>query len=233
MLLKMVLFREIQGYLDKQRAITMSVTNKIIWILGILCAFLFILITGRTNIRNFEKVQSSIEEIYEDRLVVKGLIFDLSTLIQRKEVAFLKKDEKFFELTNETVNAQIEEQLRAFRATKLTLYEEKTLAHFTKGVEKLLSIEEEAQLSKGFKNIDSSQNFFDQIDSLQEDLKTLSHIQLSEGRRKLILSDQAVDSMYTFARAENYMLIFCGILMLIVIFIVPGIKKDRTNETQP
>lgn len=206
----------------------MSASNKVIWILGLMCAFLLILLTGRTNIRNFEKVQSSIEEIYEDRLVVKGLIFDLSSLLHRKEVAGISQDQAFYVRTNEVVNTQIFEKLSAFRATRLTRDEEATLNRFQKGVERLVQTEKDIGLIQG-RNLeqDEIRDFSMLIRRLKEDLDVLSHIQLSEGKRKLLASDEAVESMYTFAQAENYILIVFGILMLVLIFVVPGPKADK------
>lgn len=205
----------------------MSATNKIIWTLGLLVAFLLILITGQTNLRNFENVQTSIEEIYKDRLVVKGLIFDLSTLLHRKEVATLTGDQAFYAVTNESVNAQIDERIRAFRATKLTPYEATTLDRFEKEVKYLKETEFKIGMAKGFKLTQSqSKDIADHMSVLKEDLKTLSSIQLREGKRKKNISDKAVSSMMTFARAENYILIIFAVLMLMIIFVVPGPKEE-------
>lgn len=199
----------------------MSATNKIIWILGLLCAFLFILITGRTNIQNFEKVQSSIEEIYKDRLVVKGLIFELSSNLHKKEVAILSQDKSYFSLSNNSINTQMAEYIRAFKETKLTSLEEETLLRFSTNFENLKKLEKEFDFSK-----ETSKKVFSQIAGLKEDLKTLSGIQLTEGKKKLSMSGKAVASMNFFAQVENYMLIIFGALVLVLIFVVPGQKSS-------
>lgn len=95
----------------------MNITSKIICTMVILCSCVLIFLTGRTNVRNFEKVHTSIEEIYKDRLVVKGLIFDLSSLLHRKELAIVSGDQTFYVNTNESTNSQMAEHLSAFRST--------------------------------------------------------------------------------------------------------------------
>ncbi len=206
----------------------MNATSKAIWILGILSTFLVILITGQTNIRNFEKVQSSIEEIYKDRLVVKGIIFDLSSALHRKEVAFLSNDTNFFLSTNESINTQIKEDIRAFRATRLTRDEKGTLDRFEKEIAALQASEKKMGLSdRTSLKKEEIKNLTDQLVGLNEDLKTLAKIQLIEGKVKLSASERAVDSMHVFESAEKYILIIFGVLMFAIIFIVPGPKKDH------
>lgn len=57
------------------------------------------------------------------------------------------------------------------------------------------------------------------IKSLQLNLKTLSGIQIQEGKRKLDISSKAVKSMYQYDSFENYAMIILAILMVIVLFI--------------
>lgn len=205
----------------------MSKTNKVIWVLGLMCAFLLILVTGQTNIRNFQKIQASIEEIYKDRLVVKGLVFNLLTSLHQKEIALISSDKSFFKGKNSSINSRIREDIRLFRETKLTRYENSTLDRFSQGVEDLIEREEKLLLSEkdNFFRI-GSEPLREQVAELKENLKTLSEIQLSEGKKKLVTSTAAVESMNTFAIAENYILITFAILMLAVIFVVPGPGKE-------
>lgn len=206
----------------------MTLTTKVALVLGILCSFLFILLTGRANIRNIEKIQTSVQEIYEDRLVVKGLIFKLSSLLHRKQIANLTGDETFYPHTNEAINAQIDEHLRAFRATQLTPDEAETLQIFSKRIQELQAREKQFGLSKAPSFAPSSvKALSNQLQGLHENLKTLSDIQLSEGKRKLLISDKASGSIKTFARIENYMLITFAVLALIIIFVIPTKQQEQ------
>lgn len=204
----------------------MSLTSKFVFVLGLLCAFLLILFSGRANIRHFEKIQSSIEEIYEDRLVVKGIIFDLSSLLHRKEIANITGDKTFYVRTNASINTQITNHLRAFRATKLTPSEEKTLNRFSADFKDLNASEKGLKLSSDGHQFTPSETktLSTKINSLHEDLKILSDIQLSEGKLKMIISTTRSERMNTFARVENYILLIIFVLVLVLIFFVPRPK---------
>ncbi len=210
---------------------SMRATSKIIWTLILVCILLLILVTGQSNVRNFEKVQSSIETIYKDRLVVKGLIFELSSLLHQKEIAIISGNQTLYKEINESINAEIEKHLQSFRATQLTIYEEKTLDRFTKALQTLQARESALGLADGFDITEVNDKMLSaQFNGLQKDLKTLSEIQLSEGKRKLGISDKAVDSMNVFARFENYILIIFGVLILVLIFIVPGASAKESAK---
>ena len=112
----------------------MSVINKIMWTAGMLFAIALILMTGQINKRNFQKIQNSIEGIYKDRLVVKGLIFDLSTSLYQKEMALVKKDNEFFAKENNEINEAVMQHIADFKATKLTPNEDATLRKFEDGL---------------------------------------------------------------------------------------------------
>ena len=177
----------------------MTLTSKFVFVFGLLCAFLLILFSGQANVRHFEKIQSSIEEIYEDRLVVKGIIFELSSLLHQKEIANISGDKSFYTGTNASVNAQIADHLRDFRATKLTPDEEKTLNRFSADFKELYASEEAFDLSDGDELTQTEANTLsNQLKSLHEDLKILADIQLSQGRLKMIVSTKTSDKIVFF-----------------------------------
>jgi hypothetical protein len=205
--------------------------SKILCSLGLLGVFLIIFVSGRTNISNFAKVQSSIEEIYKDRLVVKGLIFELSTLLHKKEIATLSKDFTFYAESNESINLKIAEHLRAFRATRLTPNEKLALDRLAQRFDELQSSEKKLRLSNGFNlNKDQTMLLGEQTKRLKQELETLAAIQLSEGRQKMVSSNKAVDSMNSFAQVERYLLILFGVVMLLIIFFVPKPKDKQSVQ---
>jgi len=198
----------------------MNLPTKVAVALGLIGIALFVVLTGRTNVHNFERVQQSIEEMFEDRLVVKGLIFDLASLLHRKEVAILSEDTTFYAHLNASVNDQIDDRLEEFWATRLTPMEERTLKRFASNVDALQASEEQLDLAETMDlSPDEEQRLAGQLASLEEDLQALSKIQLSEGRRKLSVGAKAVDDMNWIARIENYMLIALVVLLLALIFI--------------
>jgi len=202
-----------------------TITHKVIWCLGLVAVLLFVFFTGQANRVNFAHVQQSIEEIYEDRLVVKGLIFEMSNILHRKEVAAIEEDQAYFAQLNDSVNAQLDAALRAFEATRLTSQEEGTLTSFSEGVARLKELERRLGLADEQEvSAEGMKRLRDLHDVLGEQLEALSKIQLSEGRRKLRLSVRAVDSMNVFFRIENIMLVAFFVLMVAIVFVVPGPK---------
>lgn len=214
----------------------MNIVSKATWIIGLLCSFFLIIISGKTNVKNFAAVQESIQEIYKDRLVVKGIIFDLSNYLHQKEIALIKKNYLFFQNENEAVNEQIAKGLRAFRLTVLTEYEKKILERFAKNIEDLKLYEKENNIAKNSITLNRvKDNLLQKFKSLHQDLKILSEIQLSEGKRKVSSSEVAVKSMNESEENENYILLIYCILMTIIIFVIPtepfqgSHKEDSSN----
>ena len=164
----------------------------------------------------------------------KGLIFDLTTILHRKEIAALTKDKNFFANINGAVNIQIGEHLKAFRDTELTKEEKETLDWFAKRIDSLISMEKKLGIAEG-NSLASSDLLALQkkIEGLKDNLRTLSNIQLYEGKQKFIKSDNAVESMYALESVENTLLIIFGVVLLIIIVAIPRTDKIKSsNEPQ-
>lgn len=154
----------------------------------------------------------------------------MSTLLHRKEIANVTADAAFYELLNESINEQVDERLREFRATKLTAVEESTLERFASSIERLKATEAELDLAAGLElAAEDSQRLADLIRSLKEDLQALSRIQLAEGRRQVMVGDQAVDDMDWVARVETYLLAFIALALIAVILTRPKQPKPANN----
>lgn len=194
----------------------MTIFNKGMWVAVLVSAMALILITGQTNKKNFKKVQTSISEMYEDRLVVKGLIIDLLKDLHLKEKALLTQDASFYPVKNLQANERILKNIEDFKATKLTAKEDETLRSFALGINKLIELEKKPS------NPSVLQDKFAQMNALYLKLDVLSQIQLEEGKRKLSKSTMAVSSMNFFEKVENYFLVIFGILILLIIFVFPG-----------
>lgn len=200
----------------------MTVTSKVFCLFILACASLLILASGKSNLKNVEKIQHAIEAIYEDRLVVKGLIFDLSRLIHQKELALISGDQAFYQKGNAAVNTEIAEHLRTFYATKLTMPEAQTLNRFSEDLKKLQAIEKDFGLAGGDAPTPTEKvSLSKQIQTLHNDLQTLAEIQLVEGKGKLIASEAALQSMDTFIHIEKYMIFFFALLGLMLVVFVP------------
>ena len=194
-------------------------------------ACLLILATGRVNIRNFEKVQSSLEQMFEDRLVVKGLLFDLSAHLHKKEIALLTGDKTFFESENRLVNSQIETHLKTFRETYLTKKEEIVLNEFSLVIDQLIALESRTGLDREqWPSPREVLRFQSLLNELKSQMKTLSGIQLAEGERKVRGGERAVASMQQIESLELFSVGVLVLLVFVLLWIPSGSVKPERIE---
>ena len=183
---------------------------------------------SETNLNSFNSVKDSIEEIYEDRLVVNGMIYELAGFLHEKEVALASQSYTFFTSENEKVNKQAFAIIKAFKKTYLTDFEAFTLNHFETSFNELVALEKEVS-SPDKKTVDTAAiaTFQLELKELNKDLDKLSDIQLAEGRNKLAVSKKATESMGTYRSLEKYFLIITAVLIFIIILLPSSKEKDE------
>jgi hypothetical protein len=108
-----------------------NVINKIKWAGGLLFVFFLILATNLLDRRHIEGIRNSVSTIYEDRLLVKNLIYNISTLTEEKRIAFLLSDTDFYTKKSIIINDSIYHLLADFSATSLTYNEKKVFRKIT------------------------------------------------------------------------------------------------------
>lgn len=198
----------------------MTLFNKIKWVLGILMVFVLIITTNLLDKNSFNKVKNSVETIYEDRLVAKNIIFDLSNAIHQKELAIATYDSIFFINKNIKLKSEIEASIAQFESTKLTLKEKNVFGDLKENLETLESLETDFVTSK----FENKQRLANQILVVKENLYDLNEIQLKEGERQISISKRAIDTVELFTQIEIYLLIFLAIVIQIIIIYNP--KKE-------
>ena len=199
--------------------------DKIRFFAGLLLVFFVILATYRIDQANFDKVEDSIITIYEDRLVVKDLIFKIADLLDEKRMALATSDTAFFQRRNAVVDAQIGQLLRLFRETRLTENEERTLTAFGEQIEQLQAAE--AEMANPATNPDRDE-LSTRLEVLKGQARTLSDIQLSEGKRQLLIGSRAIRSSKLLMQVELIVLI---VLALGIQFLV--LQKPRRKTKEP
>ncbi len=204
----------------------MKIFDKVKWILAILMVFVLILATNLIDKNNFVRVRDSVVTLYEDRLVAKSLIFDMSKAIQRKEVAVLKNDTTFFNDFNKNVNADLDRLISSFKTTKLTNEETKLFKRLEENFSDLKSAENTYKNSN-FQDKTALQN---QIIQFQSNLDDLSDIQLKEGSRQLSLSKEALKTVELYTQIEIYFLVGLAIAVQIIILYNPRKKSETKKE---
>lgn len=198
----------------------MAFYNKVKWILGILMVFVLIIATNLIDRNNFLRVKDSVVSIYEDRLVAKGLIFDMSRGIQEKELALATSDSIFFLEKNEQVNTDIKDLVYRFEQTKLTVEEGNIFKDFKTNLEALRT----SELAFIQSEFTQKTPLIQEITKLNDNLNDLSKIQLNEGRRQMSISKRAIASVELFTQLEIYVLIFLAIVIQIIVIYKP---KDQ------
>lgn len=198
----------------------MKIYNKAKWILGILMVFILILSTNLIDKNNFVRVKDSVVAIYEDRLVAKGLIFDMSRDFHEKEIAAIQLDTSFYLKKNKLINSDIEQLIARFKETKLTKQEGIIFTDF----EENFALLKESETTLVNSNFSDKIAFNEQISKIKTLLNNLSKVQLDEGKRQMFISKKALDTVELFTQIEIYFLIFLAIVVQVIIMYTP--KKD-------
>jgi hypothetical protein len=190
--------------------------------LGIVLVFVLILTTNLIDRNNFSRVRDSVVSIYEDRLIAKELIYDISKGIYQKQAALLASDSIFFKQSNASVNAGIENALTRFEGTKLTQRENKIFTKLKRDLEQL-QIAEKSLMAGDFSK---SEELLSEIRTVIERLDALSDIQLEEGRRQKAISERALENIELFTQLEIYVLIFLALMIQLIVMYQPKKKTD-------
>ncbi|WP_191859467.1 MCP four helix bundle domain-containing protein [Hanstruepera ponticola] len=198
----------------------MAFYNKAKWVLGILIVFVLIVATNLIDRNNFIRVKDSVTTIYEDRLIAKDIIFDMSKLIHEKEVAIVSTDSVFFNSSNKVVNNSLQELLLKFEQTKLTKEENQIFSNLKEDVLVLKGLEDNYLQD----NRTNKSKYLNQIKVVKGDLNDLSDIQIDEGKRQMFISKKAIDTVELFTQIEIYLLIFLAIVIQIIIMYKPKEK---------
>ncbi len=195
----------------------MTIIKKIQWVLGILLVFFLVFATNLLDRDNFRRITDSVITIYEDRLVAKDLVFEMSLLMREKEIASISGDTQFFVQKNADVNQEMEALVARYLETKLTDTEAITFEDLQTNLE-ILEAKESALLTAQRDELGSLK---EEIDRVNENLYDLSKIQLIEGRRQVSISKRAMATVELFTQLEIYFLIILAVLIQIIVIYKP------------
>ncbi|MFT6961540.1 MAG: hypothetical protein ACJAWV_001255 [Flammeovirgaceae bacterium] len=204
-------------FLSDSNLIDMKFFNKLKWILGVLMVFFLIAITNLIDRSNFMQIRDSVVTIYEDRLVAKDLIFDMTRLVYEKELALVSADSAIVSRDNVQIDANLNQLMTFFDKTKLTQEEEGVLNELKLDLNQLQKIE-----SNNSVEYDEKKRALDEkIQKVKNELYLLSKIQLKEGERQMAISKKAIDSIELFTHIEIYFLIFLAVIVQILVIYKP------------
>lgn len=198
----------------------MTIFSKIRWVASFLLVFFIVLITNIIDRDNFNRISYSVTTIYEDRIVASDLLFEMSILFHKKEIALLTNDSIFFRNDNNISNRELDNLISRYQETKLTEREKLLFSQLKSEIETLRIIE---QNDKGL----NKEKILKSIDKLNQYLFDLSKIQVQEGRRQVFISDKAKNAINLFTQVEIIFLILMAIIIQIIIFYKP---KETTEK---
>jgi hypothetical protein len=174
--------------------------------------------------QSFRSISSTFTEVYNDRLVVEGHIFDISErLFQiQKLVDHCDLDYDYSKVIEEISGHEKEILLiiADFEETKLTDQEEGYLNDFKKIIQKDLNIKNYELIYTDSTGINRSQvKVYDQkISRARKDLDDLSRIQMEEGEKLISKAKVLINRSQIWAQFEVALLIILVVVMFLLIF---------------
>jgi predicted transcriptional regulator len=174
--------------------------------------------------QSFRSISSTFTEVYNDRLVVVGYIFEISeSLFQiQKLVDHCNLDYDYSKVLNEIQGqeAAILTIIEDFEKTKLTPKEEEYLGEFKKIIVNDLNIKSYDLLYSDSNGVNINQvKLYDQKISLaRKDLDNLNNIQLEEGEKLISKAKVLINRSQIWAQFEVALLIILIIVMFLLVF---------------
>jgi hypothetical protein len=195
----------------------MTFFSKVKWVASIMLVFSIVLITNLIDKENFNQLSYSVKTIYEDRIVASDLLFEISLLIQEKEVAIISEAPAFFQGRNKQVDLEIGGLIGRYEQTQLTEQEKFIFKQLKEELKELK--EREHNFVNSANNNDN--NLLELTSSITQHLHDLSKIQVKEGRRQVSISNNAMDAIDLFTQVEIVFLIVMAILVQVIILYKP------------
>lgn len=203
-----------------------NILTKIKWVGGLLVVFLLILATNLLDRKHIKNVRNSVSTMYQDRLIVKNLIYTISNLTEEKRVAFLLSDSSFYATKSKTTNDSIYVLITNFSNTRLTPNETRYLERLYADFKEVEAMEKQAlQTPSNLKSKKWRDTMQTKLFRLKTNLNALSEIQVEEGKRELARVNRAFNTIDLFTNIEIAFLVVIGIIaQLIVLY---PIKKEK------
>ncbi len=196
----------------------MSLFEKIKWILGILLIFVVVLTTNLIDRGNFNRIRNSVVTIYEDRIVANDLIFEMTSAIHEKEVAFRTSDTGFLTGRNKDLNSNLVTIIERYQQTKLTPVEVRVFENLKSDLKDLEQLESSAE------GPGQTPKTLQKLQTIKSDLKELSKIQLSEAKREVSLTETTFKTIDLFTKIEIIFLVLLAVIVQIIILFNPKQK---------
>ena len=189
-----------------------SVGNRIKIGFSFAIVFLLVLATNRLDNKRFNTISETLTSVYEDRLVAKGHLYELSSIFHEQEKLLITTNEN---ISTKAYHATVTQIIEIYKSTKLTNEERSAFANFQKHFKELQLLEQRATdiNSENYKA-----NVVRQINRIQRDLDVLAKIQLDEGESLTKFAQSSLETSSNISKIEIAVIILIGILVQFIIF---------------
>lgn len=200
----------------------MNLFQRVKWFLAVLGVFLLILATNLIDKSNFLRVEETVDKIYNERLLAKELLLDVSIKFHKKELAYALNDSDYLQTKNDVVNAEISKLLGMFDRAQATQKEELILQKLNQNHLKLIELESNLVLNETLYTPACAKIFAD----INRNIVELSTEQVKEGKNQNFLARNAIETVKLFSQIEIYLLIFLALILQIIILYNPKKNKE-------
>lgn len=185
--------------------------------IGLVLAMAFLLVFGsnRLDQKHFTNIQTAVNSVYKDRVVVQDVIYQLTSVFHDKKLRFILKD-NFQTVISE--NQKVEGLLADFGDTELTLKESDLLDKLNGQFIGLKDLENKVIETSGTHTEGNTGAAVKRLDEIGLSLNSLAKIQLEESGQLTQLSKKSLGMNILLSKLEIGFLIVIGIAMLALIF---------------
>lgn len=200
----------------------------------VVISVLLLLIYGKnlTERQAFKSISKTFTDVYKDRLVVEGYIFEISDHLFsiQKLIDHCSLDYDYSAVINEIQSHEngIMDLIIEFEQTNLTIEETDYLTDFKKIIKNDLDIKRYELLYSDSSGININQvKLYDQKIALaKRDLENLSKIQMDEGQKLISKAKVQINRSQIWAQFEVALLIILIIVIYIFLFKKPSQNQD-------
>ena len=184
--------------------------------------FLLIIATNLIDKNHFRIVKENLTTVYEDRLLAKNYLYQISRHVQQKKEVLQSADNDESVELHLAINDSIEMFMNKFSSTKLTERESLRFESLQKNIQALKKFENATVANESITPEapipTNSEQYFETV---FQDLDALFKIQLEEGSRVISSSNQTIQSSDLITKLEIGALIVIGFLIQLLIFLKP------------
>lgn len=199
----------------------MLIIYKIKWVLGVSGVFLLILATNLIDKDNFARLEKTVDNIYNDRLLAKEVLLDITIKFHKKELAYSLNDSTYLQNQNGRINAEISKSLKIFNRLESTKKEKQILNSLKRNHNKLKKLESNLMPNDTLYTQECAEIF----SAINNDIIELAAEQVREGKSQKFIASKAIEHVNLYSQIEIYFLVFLGILLQIIILYSP--KKSK------